>query len=146
MEKAEMEQYLERFVQAQEGDYEIALQEMKDGEKRSHWMWYIFPQIAGLGFSPMAKRYAIPDLETAKAYVQHPLLGRRLLEISEVLLKNPSNDPFWVMGSPDDLKLRSSMTLFAIAAPKKAVFQRVLDKFYGGEQDGKTIQILKRQG
>lgn len=134
---------LERFIQAQKYDYETALQEIRAGRKRSHWIWYIFPQIAGLGRSSTAEYYAISGLEEAKAYMQEVSLREHLLEISEALLELEENNPLKVMGPPDDLKLRSSMTLFAIAAPEYDVFRKVLDKFYHGEMDRNTLRILK---
>ena len=137
-------QSLDRFLKAQAGSYDAALREIRGGRKRSHWIWYIFPQIQGLGFSSTAQFYAITDLEEAKAYLQEPTLRARLLEISEALLELSSSDPTEVMGWPDDLKLRSSMTLFAEAEPGCDVFQKVLDKFYGGAKDQKTLQILYR--
>jgi uncharacterized protein (DUF1810 family) len=104
---------LKRFLDAQAGDYATALAEISNGSKRSHWMWYIFPQIDGLGYSEMAKRYAISDLPEAAGYLAHPVLGPRLVEISKALLTLPGNNATAVMGSPDNLKLRSSMTLFS---------------------------------
>ena len=136
---------LDRFLNAQAGSYETALREIRSGHKYSHWIWYIFPQIQGLGFSSTAQYYAIEDLAEAKAYLAHPTLRTRLLEISEALLTLSSSDPLDVMGSPDDLKLRSSMTLFAEADPSCDVFQKVLDKFYGGRKDHRTLEILQRE-
>lgn len=133
---------LSRFLEAQKNSYDTALREIRAGRKRSHWMWYIFPQIRGLGYSAMAQHYAIRDLGEAREYVQHPLLGPRLIEISEALLSLDESDPIRVMGSPDDLKLRSCMTLFQSAAPDQPVFGKVLDKFYGGRPDGRTLEIL----
>ena len=135
---------LDRFLKAQAGSYEEALREICAGRKRSHWIWYIFPQIQGLGFSSTAQYYAIADLEEAKAYLREPTLRARLLEIAEALLTLSSNDPTEVMGYPDDLKLRSSMTLFAEAEPDCEVFQKVLDKYYGGRKDTRTLEILNR--
>lgn len=132
---------LERFLSAQEHDYEIALSEMRNGRKQSHWMWYIFPQIQGLGYSSMAQFYAIKDREEAVAYLNHPVLGKRLVEISEVLLNLRENDAKKVMGYPDDLKLKSSMTLFYVVSGR-AVFKQVLDKYYFGELDEKTVSLL----
>ena len=134
---------LSRFLEAQKNSYDIALREILAGRKRSHWMWYIFPQIRGLGYSAMAQHYAIRDLGEAREYLQHPLLGPRLIEISEALLALEESDPRRVMGSPDDLKLRSCMTLFQCAAPDQPVFGKVLDKFYGGKPDGRTLEILR---
>ncbi len=132
---------LNRFISAQERSYDAALREIKAGHKRTHWMWYIFPQIAGLGFSSTAQFYAISSMQEAKDYYAHPVLGKRLVEISEALLALDTSDAGAVMGYPDDLKLRSSMTLF-LAASGDAVFQKVLDKFYSGKPDSKTLNIL----
>jgi uncharacterized protein (DUF1810 family) len=136
---------LKRFTEAQEADYELALSEIKNGRKRSHWIWYIFPQIKGLGFSEMSKFYAINDLSEAEAYLNDPVLGNRLIEISQALLQLPDDNATDIFGSPDDLKLKSSMTLFASVPGAPAVFQSVLDKFFNGEKDEKTLQILKEQ-
>ena len=133
---------LERFVKAQEGSYEIALNEIKKGRKESHWMWYIFPQVKGLGHSSTAQYYAIQGRAEAEAYLAHPVLSKRLFEISEELLKIDSDDASLVFGFPDDLKLKSSMTLFSLIS-KKTVFKRVLDKFFDGEIDERTVELLK---
>ena len=133
---------LEKFVKAQSADYTTALREIRNGRKRSHWIWYIFPQMQGLGMSHMANYYGIRDLEEAKDYMEHPVLGPRLIEISQALLELDSSDPGAVMGFPDDLKLCSSMTLFELAAPEEKVFSKVLDKFYNGRRDGNTLRIL----
>ena len=135
---------LDRFVKAQAYDYDAALREIRSGRKRSHWMWYIFPQLQGLGFSSTAQYYGIRDLEEAKAYIAHPVLGPRLKEISEALLGLDTCDPSAVMGYPDDLKLRSCMTLFELAAPEQPVFGRVLEKYYVGRRDSCTLELLKR--
>lgn len=140
-----MEDNLERFVKVQQSYYQTALQEIKKGRKESHWMWFIFPQIKGLGYSKTAKFYGIRDIREAKLYLEHPQLRKNLLEISGELLKLESNDAEQVMGWPDNLKLRSSMTLFAEAEPDCEVFQRVLDKFFHGEKDQKTMEILEKQ-
>lgn len=137
---------LNRFLEAQQGDYAQALSEIKNGRKRSHWMWYIFPQLKGLGYSHMAQHYGIADRTEAQAYVQHPVLGPRLVEISQALLNLPTSNATGVMGSPDDLKLRSSMTLFATLDASDPVFQRVLDKFYQGEADAQTLRLLEQSG
>lgn len=134
---------LSRFVSAHQHNYDTALSEIKNGRKRSHWMWYIFPQIEGLGYSDMAQFYAIRDMEEAKAFLAHPYLGQNLIEISQALLSLDENDPYRVMGYPDDLKLRSSMTLFAAAADEESVFGKVLDKYYNGEPDKTTLRILR---
>ena len=134
---------LERFYAAQKDSYGQALKEIKNGRKRSHWMWYIFPQIAGLGMSSTAQYYAITDLQEAKKYMADNVLGGRLLEISGALLDLEKDDAHEVFGYPDDMKLRSSMTLFSAAAPEQEVFQKVLDKYFGGKQDERTLQLLK---
>ena len=135
---------LERFYKAQEYDYETALSEIRNGRKESHWMWYIFPQITGLGRSTTAEYYAIKSKEEAKGYIEDPVLGKRLIEISQALFQIESDDAEMVMGCPDNLKLRSCMTLFAEVAPEQPVFRNVLEKFYDGEMDGKTLDILKK--
>ena len=134
---------LERFTEAQETDYAIALSEIQRGKKRSHWMWYIFPQLLGLGYTSVSIEYAIKNLEEAKYYLQHEILGKRLIEISNALLKLETNDAHAIFGSPDDLKLRSSMTLFSLVPEADLVFQLVLDKFYNGKKDEKTLQLLQ---
>ena len=135
---------LDKFVSAQARDYETALAEIRAGRKHSHWMWYIFPQLQGLGFSPTAQYYGIRDLEQAKDYMAHPVLGPRLVEISGALLTLPGSNPSAVMGYPDDLKLCSCMTLFELAAPEEPVFARVLEKYYGGRRDQMTLNLLGR--
>lgn len=135
---------LERFYKSQEYDYETALSEIRNGRKESHWMWYIFPQITGLGRSTTAEYYAIKSKEEAKGYIEDPVLGKRLIEISQALFQIESDDAEMVMGWPDNLKLRSCMTLFAEVAPEQPVFRNVLEKFYDGEMDGKTLDILKK--
>lgn len=137
-----MKDGLERFLDAQKNSYETALGEIRAGRKRSHWIWYIFPQIAGLGRSGTAQYYAIRDLDEAKAYLQEPTLRRHLLEISQALLELETSDASRVMGWPDDLKLKSSMTLFDAAEPECRVFQGVLDKYFHGKKDQKTLEIL----
>src|ERR1017187_7868548 len=135
---------LERFLDAQKKDYQIGLSEIRSGRKRSHWMWYIFPQIAGLGQSETAKYYAINNIEEAKEYLNHEILGYRLSEISNELLKLKKEDNARnIFSTPDDMKLKSSMTLFVQAAKENSIFQKVLDKFFNGESDDKTIKILK---
>ena len=135
---------LNRFIDAQLRDYPNALSEIKNGKKQSHWMWYIFPQINGLGRTEMSDYYAIKDLDEAKAYMQEPMLRSHLLEICEALLSLKTNDANKVLGFPDDLKLKSSMTLFSQACPEENVFQKVLDKFFNGVADQKTIELLKK--
>ena len=133
---------LGRFIAAQKRDYQTALAEIIQGRKRSHWMWYIFPQIRGLGMSSTSYFYGIENLEEARAFFNDPYLGKNLLEISQALLRLDTNNARAVMGSPDDLKLRSSMTLFSLAAPEEPVFKKVLEKYYGGAQDPETLRIL----
>ena len=132
---------LQRFIDAQSSSYQTALSEIKSGRKRSHWMWFIFPQIQGLGLSETARTYALADAQEAADYLAHPVLGTRLLEICQALLGLASNDAHHIFGSPDDLKLKSSMTLFA-SLGTNPVFQRVLDKFCHGARDDKTLRIL----
>ena len=134
---------LERFIEAQEKDYAIALAEIKNGRKRSHWMWYIFPQVQGLGFSTTSIYYAIKDIREAEAFLKHPVLGERLIQICNALLELPVNDANKIFGNPDDMKLKSSMTLFAAVPGTDPVFNSVLNKFFNGSKDNKTIEILK---
>ena len=133
---------LMRFLQAQEGNYAQALAEMKRGRKESHWMWYIFPQLKGLGRSAMSEFYGISGMEEARAYLKDPVLGARLVEICNALLALEVEDIVQVMGRPDDKKLKSSMTLFEAAAENPEVFQRVLEKYYQGKRDGRTLRML----
>ena len=137
-----MKDTLERFTEAQARNYADALAEIRDGRKRTHWMWYVFPQIQGLGHSEWARFYALRDLQEAAAFLAHPVLGPRLLDISQALLGLASCDAHAIMGSPDDLKLKSSMTLFAALPGAPPVFQQVLDKFYHGAKDEKTLRII----
>ena len=133
---------IERFVSAQGGGtYEQALAEIRAGHKRSHWIWFVFPQTRGLGRSPMAERYGIASREELDAYVSHPLLRARLLEISHALLALPGSDPVAVLGSIDALKVRSSMTLFELTGTDP-VFGAVLDKYYAGSRDELTLRIV----
>jgi uncharacterized protein (DUF1810 family) len=131
---------LQRFVAAQDrgGTYEAALAELRAGRKRSHWMWFVFPQIAGLGRSPMAQEYAIGSLDEARAYLDHPLLGARLRESARVLADQSGLSAFDIFGGIDAMKLRSSMTLFAHAAPGEPAFAAVLDRYFDGERDPAT--------
>jgi uncharacterized protein (DUF1810 family) len=134
--------HLSRFVRAQQDDFEQALAEISNGKKRMHWMWYIFPQIDGLAFSSTSKHYAIKSIEEAKAYLAHPILGPRLLECAEAVLRVEGRTATDIFGSPDDLKLRSCATLFACVSPPGSMFDRLLDKYYDGERDRKTLQLL----
>ena len=136
---------LSRFLKAQERDYDTALAEIRAGRKTSHWIWYIFPQLGELGFSPTAKFYGIADLDEARAYLANNLLRTRLLEISQALLDLPSRDIEDIMGYPDNLKLCSSMTLFHLAEPTCDVFKKVLDKFFDGKPDEKTVALCVNQ-
>jgi len=133
---------LERFVNAQKQDFQIALSEIKNGRKRSHWMWYIFPQIQGLGFSDTSKFYAIKNLDEAGEFLRHPVLGARLIGICNELLVLPGNNATAIFGSPDDLKLKSSMTLFSSLDDPNPVFQKVLNKFFDGTKDYQTLRII----
>ena len=132
---------LDRFVSAQRRDYDIALAEIRSGRKRSHWMWYIFPQLKGLGYSSTAAFYGIDGVEEAREYLAHPILGVRLREISRALLELDCFDPYSIFGSPDDMKLRSSMTLF-LHAGGDDVFRQVLEKYYSGVEDARTLAML----
>lgn len=134
---------LERFIQAQQRDFETALGEIKNGQKQSHWIWYIFPQVAGLGNSVMAKKYAIASKAEAVAYLQHEVLGQRLQQCAQALLQYSDKSINSIMGFPDDLKLKSSMTLFTAISPPHNLFAKVLDTFYGGEVDEATIKFLE---
>ena len=138
-----MKNDLERFLKAQDKDYEHALNEIKNGRKTGHWIWYIFPQIAGLGFSSTSKYYSIKDKNEAIEYLKNNTLKHRLIEICEALLSLESDDATYVMGYPDDLKLKSSMTLFSEVSDID-VFKKVLDKFYNGEKDEMTISLLNK--
>lgn len=133
---------LNRFVRAHEGSYERALAEIKDGRKRTHWMWYIFPQLDGLAFSATSKKYAIKSADEARAYLDHPVLGPRLLECAEAVVRIEGRTAEEIFGSPDDLKLRSCATLFACILPQGSVFDRLIEKFYRDRRDGKTQQLL----
>ena len=141
-----MSQDLNRFLEAQNKFYSLALSEIKKGRKRSHWMWFVFPQFKGLGFSSTAKLYAIKDIQEAKDYLNHPVLGMRLKEISKELLLLDSNNPTTVLGQPDDLKLKSSMTLFASLEndDDDNVFRTVLEKYFNSELDEKTMALIKK--
>ena len=140
-----MRDRLERFIEPQEQDYEQALKEIRKGRKVSHWIWYIFPQLRGLGKSYMSDYYGIRDLDEAKAFLQDPYLGKHLQKISEALLNLDNDNATQIMGRPDDMKLKSSMTLFACADPENAVFEKVLEKFYNGHKDGRTLKMLSKE-
>jgi uncharacterized protein (DUF1810 family) len=133
---------LQRFVDAQRDVYATALAELRAGRKRSHWMWFIFPQLEGLGRSEMAQRYAIRSADEAAAYLAHPVLGKRLRECASAVAMHEDRDVDQIFGEPDNMKFHSSMTLFADVAPDEAIFQACLDRFFGGEPDHATIERL----
>ena len=133
---------LQRFVDAQAQAYDQALAELRAGRKRTHWMWFVLPQVAGLGRSALAQRFALRDLDEARAYAEHPVLGRRLVECARALTALDTADPVDVFGDVDAQKLRSSMTLFALAVPDEPVFREVLDHYFGGRLDeGTTSRV-----
>jgi len=133
---------LNRFISAQEETYDRALLELREGLKRSHWMWYIFPQIDGLGHSPTTRHYSIKSLEEARHYLAHPVLGARLMECAEAVLAVQGLSASDIFGHPDDWKLQSSMTLFAIVSKPYSIFERVLDTYYQSKRDERTLQII----
>lgn len=135
---------LSRFTPAQERIYDRVLAELRSGQKRTHWMWYIFPQIDGLGHSTTTKHYAIKSIEEARQYLNHSVLGTRLLECAEAVLAVEGRSVSEIFGYPDDLKLKSSMTLFETVADKRSVFVRVLDKYFHGERDVRTLHLLEK--
>ena len=135
---------LNRFVEAQRTTYERALAELRGGRERSHWMWYVFPQLAGLGRSATAERYAIASLAEAQAYLKHPVLGPRLIECATAVLDVEGRSAHEIFGSPDDWKLRSRATLFALASAPESVFSRLLAKYFDGRQDEQTVRLLSR--
>jgi len=135
---------LNRFTSAQKNIYGSVLAELRSGEKRTHWMWYIFPQIDGLGYSSTAKYYSIKSIEEAQQFLNHPVLGTRLLECAEAVLDIEGRSISEIFGYPDDLKLKSSMTLFAHVADPDSVFIRILDKYFHGEQDVRTLNLLEK--
>ena len=138
-----MNRDLQRFIKPHNQDFQTALAEIKGGKKTSHWMWYIFPQIKELGLSETAKYYGIESLEEATEFLQHPQLGQNLVTITSELLKLGSNNATSIFGTPDDMKLRSSMTLFSLVSPTNPIFQQVLEKFFEGKKDDQTIELLK---
>ena len=133
---------LRRFLVAQDDEFETALAEIKHGQKESHWIWYIFPQFAGLGLSSTSQHFAIQSLDEARAYLAHPVLGPRLIECAEAALRVENRSAREIFGSPDDLKLRSCATLFAQISPPDSAFHRLLDKYFGGERDAKTLRLV----
>jgi uncharacterized protein (DUF1810 family) len=140
-----MEYYnLNRFIEAQESDYKIALREIKNGRKQSHWMWYIFPQLKGLGKSHNSDFYGINDISEAKAYLANPLLEERVIKIAGTLLDLKSNDALDIMGTPDHYKLKSSMTLFSSVPNSNHIFTQVLGKFFQGKMSRRTLELLNK--
>jgi uncharacterized protein (DUF1810 family) len=137
---------LHRFVQAQQDTYAQAVDELADGHKASHWMWFVFPQLRGLGRSPMAIRFGIASLDEARAYLDHPLLGSRLKECVRLVLRIDGRSINEIFGSPDDMKFRSCMTLFDLAAPQEAIFAQALQKYFGGTPDERTLTLLRQHG
>jgi uncharacterized protein (DUF1810 family) len=135
---------LERFVEAQASVYDAASDELHDGRKHSHWMWFIFPQMKGLGSSPMSQRYGIASLGEAHAYLAHPVLGPRLMEVTRLMLAARGGTPHDILGSPDDMKFHSSMTLFAQAAGAGSIYAEALDKLCGGKPDERTLALLSK--
>ena len=133
---------LARFVEAQEADYDTAISEIRSGRKRSHWMWYIFPQFDGLGTSATSRHYAIKSVAEAEAYLRHPVLGPRLRESIQAVLAIQGRSAHEVFGSPDDMKLRSCATLFASLSPADSVFDQLLRRYFGGERDDKTLRLI----
>ena len=136
---------LKRFLDAQQNTYGQAISELRMGKKRTHWMWFIFPQFAGLGFSGQSKLYAIKSLDEARAYLEHPILGPRLVDAAKACLEIEGRSAPDVFGWPDDMKLRSSMTLFSVASSGETVFHDVLAKFFDGKPDGRTVELIERQ-
>ena len=141
----DMSKCIDRFTQPQKTSYTIALDEVQSGRKVSHWMWYIFPQLRGLGQSNTAWYYGIEDLSEAKSYLEHPVLGQRLREITRAALELSETDPMKIFGWPDNMKFRSCMTLF-YRASGDALFAQALDKFFGGQEDPMTLELLKQKG
>jgi uncharacterized protein (DUF1810 family) len=135
---------LARFVEAQEGSFDRALSELRRGRKQTHWMWFIFPQLAGLGSSPVAQKYAIRSLDEARAYLAHPVLRGRLLQCCHALLGICGFSALDIMGYPDHLKLGSSMTLFSLAAPEQQEFKELLRRYFGGRLDQRTLELIEK--
>ena len=135
---------LERFVKAQTNTYEVAMREIKNGRKRTHWMWFIFPQLRGLGMSSISRYYGLENFDEAKAYLAHPVLSGRLYEICGELLKHKDKTALEIFGDIDEMKLKSSMTLFALTSEDYTIFDEVLENFFGGEMDEATIKLINR--
>ena len=141
----DMSKCIDRFLEPQRTAYATAMEEVRNGRKVSHWMWYIFPQLRGLGQSTTAWYYGIEDLEEARAFLVHPVLGQRLREITRAALELPETDPMKIFGWPDNMKFRSCMTLFAQVS-KDDLFAQALDKFFGGQEDAMTLELMKQKG
>ena len=139
-----MAQDLERFIEAHAQHFHLAMNEIRSGKKRSHWMWFIFPQLKGLGFSDTAKYYSLKNLKEAEAFLDHPVLGKNLVAIASALLKLEENNATSVFGKPDDMKLHSSISLFSLVPGADPVFRKLLDKFFEGNQDHQTIALLEK--
>ncbi len=135
---------LKRFTSAQESVYDSVLAELKSGRKRTHWMWFVFPQVDGLGYSSTTKYYSIKSMEEARQYLDHPVLGKRLVECAEAVFTVEGRTISQIFGYPDDLKFKSSMTLFACAADPHSIFDRVLEKYFNGDRDVMTLQLLEK--
>ncbi|MCU1382777.1 MAG: hypothetical protein JWL71_1474 [Acidobacteria bacterium] len=133
---------LERFVRAQEDDYEVALSEIRRGRKQSHWMWYIFPQFEGLGISATSKRYAVKSVAEARAFLAHPVLGPRLLQCADAVVRLDRLSAVDIFGDPDNVKLQSCATLFASVSPAGSVFHRLIDKYFDGQLDARTLRLI----
>ena len=142
---ADMSKCIDRFIEPQKTAYPIALEEVRNGRTVSHWMWYIFPQLKGLGRSATAEYYGIQDIGEARAFLADPYLGANLRCITQALLDLNQTDPTAVLGWPDDMKLRSSMTLFACAAPDESLFRDVIGQYFGGRMDGRTLRMLQAE-
>lgn len=134
---------LQRFLDAQQGSVDTAIAELRAGRKRTHWMWFVLPQLRGLGMSSMAHRYGIESIDEARAYLAHPVLGPRLRAACEAMLSVPDQSAHDILGSPDDMKFRSCLTLFALAAPDEPLFPQALQRFYGGEPDPRTVALVR---
>jgi uncharacterized protein (DUF1810 family) len=141
----EMAAKLEEFVKAQNAVYDDVMRELAAARKETHWMWFIFPQMAGLGSSPMAQKFGIASKAEARSYLDHDVLGPRLRECTRLMLAAPGRNLSAILGYPDTLKFRSSMTLFAAVAPEEAIFEEALEKFFGGERDPRTVGLLQRR-
>lgn len=139
-----MKYNLQRFIDAQQEYYEIAKSELTAGEKQSHYMWFMFPQIKGLGHSPMAEYYAIADINEARLYLQNPILSEHMNNLLDILIDLPCDNAYQIFGTPDDIKLKSSMTLFKLTEPSNVRFDKILQKFFNGNEDKQTLQIINK--